>query len=295
VACSSIRQPTDLRAGIPCNTGFATPSTRFFAIRPWSLLRVGSAPPIAVRNDTTTAFNTNVSIAVLANDLDKNGNPASVSGIGGSNVTRPIITRQPNNGVASVEANGTITILYNPGDAFAGSDSLIYQICDVDDNSLCDTALVTIRVLSAPPVATPESINLAFNATITVPILINDADKANRPASLTTVTLPQIVDQPSNGTAIINLNGTLTYTPVFGYAGPDTLLYRICDTFDPTLCDTTFVAFNVGSSAPNATPDALMPLVVPFEPLRTLNPNPQDVPVQSYCWPTTATGRVYRR
>jgi len=47
----------------------------------------------------------------------------------------------------------------------------------------------------------------------------------------------------------------ITYNPNDTFAGLDTLRYRICDTFDNTQCATTFVAFNVGSNAPNASPD----------------------------------------
>ncbi len=219
------------------------------------IIRIGSAPPVAIRNDTTTAFRTPVSIPVLANDVDKNGNPASLSG-GARNVTTPVLIRQATNGTATLVVSASVAVLnYVPGNTFAGRDTVIYQLCDIDNPTLCDTALVTINVLSAPPVAIADGFNVPFNTSVVIPVLLNDTDKASRPASLTNVTLPEITGAPVNGTASILPGGLLNYTPTTGYAGPDTVRYRICDLFNPTLCDTTLVALVVGSSAPNALPD----------------------------------------
>ncbi|OIN61026.1 Ig-like domain-containing protein [Arsenicibacter rosenii] len=219
------------------------------------IIRIGSAPPVAVRNDTTTAFNTPVSLAILANDLDKNGNPASLSGVA-RNVTNPVIIRQAANGIATLVTSASVAVLtYVPGNTFAGRDTVIYQLCDIDDPALCDTALVTINVLSAPPVAAADGFNVPFNTSVVIPVLANDTDKASRPASLTNVSLPQITAAPANGTAAVLPDGTLSYTPTTGYAGPDTVRYRLCDLFNPVLCDTTLVALMVGSAAPNALLD----------------------------------------
>ena len=37
-----------------------------------------------------------------------------------------------------------------------------------------------------------------------------------------------IVTPPAHGTAVVNANGTITYTPTAGYLGPDTFLYTFC-------------------------------------------------------------------
>ncbi|WP_445422152.1 Ig-like domain-containing protein [Arsenicibacter rosenii] len=224
-------------------------------------ITIQSAPPVANRNDVTTAFNTNSTILILANDTDKAGRPAALT-----NVSAPVITQNPANGAVVVNADGSIT--YDPNDTFAGTDQLIYRICDNVNASLCDTALVTIRVNSAPPVANPETVNLAFNVTTTVSILANDVDKAGRPAALTNVSAPVIVVAPKHGSAVVNADGTLTYNPDDTFAGLDTLQYRICDTFSGTLCATTYVAFNVGSNAPTAGADVT---TTPFNQNITVN------------------------
>jgi hypothetical protein len=219
------------------------------------MITVGSAPPVANRDDVVTNFNTTVSISVLANDVDKAGRPANANTPGATNVTIPVIITQAKNGVATVNDDGTISVVYNPNNTFAGRDSLVYQICDIVDPTLCDTALVTILIRSAAPVATNDQVNLSLGQSTTIPVLDNDVDKAGRPASLTNVTAPVLIGQPGNGSAVVNADGTISFTPSPGFAGRDTLIYQICDVVDPTLCDTARVIINIGSAPPNANQD----------------------------------------
>lgn len=37
-----------------------------------------------------------------------------------------------------------------------------------------------------------------------------------------------ILTQPTHGTAVVNANGTITYTPTTGYLGPDKIIYKFC-------------------------------------------------------------------
>ncbi|GAA4451064.1 hypothetical protein GCM10023189_12530 [Nibrella saemangeumensis] len=214
------------------------------------VFNVQSAPPVANRDFATTAFQQEVTVPILLNDTDKAGQPATLS-----TVTAPIILDQPNNGTARVNSTGSIT--YTPNAGFAGSDTLIYRICDVVNTLLCDSALVVISVSSTAPIANRDNYTTAFNQPITVPILLNDTGRGGAPASLTSVTAPVIVDQFNNGTGVINANGTLTYTPNTGFAGSDTLVYRICDQVNQALCDTALVVIGVGSGAPRANSDII--------------------------------------
>jgi hypothetical protein len=84
-----------------------------------------------------------VTVAVLANDTDPDGDPLSVGAVS-----------QPAHGTATANPDGTITYLPDPD--FAGTDSFTYQACDPD--GLCDTATVTITVspASSPPPPPPS-------------------------------------------------------------------------------------------------------------------------------------------
>ncbi|MEK7184494.1 MAG: Ig-like domain-containing protein [Patescibacteria group bacterium] len=98
-------------------------------------------PPIANDDNATTGPATPVTIAVLANDSDPDGNldPTTVR-----------ITQNPSNGSATVSSG---SIVYTPNTGFAGIDTLTYEVCDT--TALCDTAIVTITVTAAPPPPPP--------------------------------------------------------------------------------------------------------------------------------------------
>ncbi|MEO1286340.1 MAG: Ig-like domain-containing protein [Chloroflexota bacterium] len=57
------------------------------------------------------------------------------------------ITEDPNRGTVSVGANGNITYTLTDGE-FSGTDSFVYQICNVDNT--CDTATVTVSIEDLP-------------------------------------------------------------------------------------------------------------------------------------------------
>ncbi|MEO6498615.1 MAG: Ig-like domain-containing protein, partial [Chitinophagaceae bacterium] len=78
---------------------------------------------------------------------------------------------------------------------------------------------------------------------VNIPILLNDAAflATINPSSVTTTGYLQ----PKNGTAVINPDGTLTYTPNFGFTGKDTLVYNVCLLNYPTTCDVATVIITV--------------------------------------------------
>ncbi|MFN5734999.1 MAG: tandem-95 repeat protein, partial [Flavobacteriales bacterium] len=91
--------------------------------------------PIANQDNANTFEGNQVSLTLLANDLDIDGTIDASSGT--------IITNGAN-GNATL-SNGIITYIPNPG--FTGNDTITYQICDNGIPVLCDTAIVLINVL----------------------------------------------------------------------------------------------------------------------------------------------------
>ncbi len=88
-------------------------------------------PPLARNDFTAIAAGTAVHIDLLANDADPQGVELGVASVD-----------QPGNGVASVNASGTITYAPDPG--FAGTDDLTYLACDPGGS--CAGATVTVSV-----------------------------------------------------------------------------------------------------------------------------------------------------
>lgn len=86
-------------------------------------------PPVANGDNATTPKNTEVTIAVLANDSDPDGDSLDVTGV-----------TDPSHGQARVNEDETVT--YNPNQGFTGSDSFTYTISDGNG----DTAQATVNV-----------------------------------------------------------------------------------------------------------------------------------------------------
>jgi len=79
------------------------------------------------------------------------------------------------------------------------------------------------------------------NRSVNIAVLVNDEIEVGSldPASLT------VTVNPTNGTAAVNADGTITYRPNDNYVGEDQFTYQICDGPDRLLCDTAIVRITV--------------------------------------------------
>ncbi|MFA5941428.1 MAG: retention module-containing protein, partial [Sinimarinibacterium sp.] len=181
--------------------------------------------PDAVDDVVGTPEDTPITIPVLVNDSDPDGDPLTVTGV-------------------TQGANGTVTIgpdgnpIYTPNEGFNGTDSFTYTISDGQGGS--DTATVTVNVESVNdgPDAVDDTVNTPEETPITIPVLVNDSDPDGDPLTVTGVT------QGANGTVTIGPDGNPTYTPNAGFNGSDSFTYSISDGNGGT--DTATVTVNVG-------------------------------------------------
>jgi hypothetical protein len=165
---------------------------------------------VAVDDNTTTKEDTAVTIPVLNNDSDVDGNSLSVASV-----------PTPANGAAGINPDNTVT--YTPNANFNGIDSFIYTV--VDGNGGSDTATVSIIVLAVndAPQAVDDSATTDQETAVTVDVLANDSDVDGDTLMITTVS------NPTNGNAAINPDDTVTYAPTPGFFGVDTFTYTISD------------------------------------------------------------------
>ena len=89
-----------------------------------------TALPIAVDDRASTAMNTPINIAVLANDT-LNG------------ATTPNVVTSPANGTVVVNADNTVE--YRPHTGFVGTDTFVYEICN---SAGCSSATVTVDIVN---------------------------------------------------------------------------------------------------------------------------------------------------
>jgi len=193
--------------------------------------------PVAGDDSATTPSGTAVTVAVLANDSDVDGDTLRVNRL----------LFQPTKGTATVLPDGTVR--YTPNAGATGIDTFSYEVCDTHD--ACDEAVVTINVgvNNAPPTAVNDTVSTPIDTPTLIDVSVNDSDPNNDPLNVTQVGVP------ANGTAVI-VDGDVLYTPGTGFTGTEQFTYTICD--DKGACSTATVSVTVVPEAnrpPIATDD----------------------------------------
>ncbi|MBV7409941.1 Ig-like domain-containing protein [Maritimibacter sp. DP1N21-5] len=202
----------------------------------------GNLPPDAVEDTASTTEGTPVTVDVLANDSDPDGDAISIDSF--TNGT---------NGTVSQDGDGNL--VYTPNDGFTGPDSFTYTITDGAGNQ--DTATVSVDVGAAPnsnPDAVDDTASTIAGTPVTFNVLANDTDPENDPLQIT-----QLIGAPANGTLTAGANpGEFIYTPNAGFIGTESFSYTISDGNGGT--DTASVTIDVtpnGNNAVVAKDDAL--------------------------------------
>jgi uncharacterized repeat protein (TIGR01451 family) len=185
-------------------------------------------PPVAINGFFSTKENLPVIIPIheLVSDPEDD--------IDFSTIT---IVENPVNGIISLGvADGEL--LYTPNAGYAGNDVFTFIIKDLT-NLQSNTATVTIQISDQAPSANNDAVTINEDEPIVIHVLSNDTDPQDNidPSTLT------IVTPPGNGTALVNADGTVTYTPNQNYFGTDIFYYRICD--ETAYCDEARVTITI--------------------------------------------------
>jgi len=93
-------------------------------------------PPVAVDDSDTTIQDSPVTIPILANDWDPDGDPLNV-----------VSVTQGANGKVSINSNGTV--IYVPNPRFSGNDAFEYQVTDGADSAIGRVAVKVDRTSPA--------------------------------------------------------------------------------------------------------------------------------------------------
>ena len=204
-------------------------------------------PLVAELDINNTIVNTPVSGTVLTNDYDPSANPFTVIGVNGVPIGGPIATPH-----GTVEMNPDGTYTYTPNTGYTGTDKFTYEICGAGGS--CATATITFEIRDAianpantPPVATDDTASGFIDNQITGSLISNDGDPDGDVVSVNTTP----ISQPTNGSVVINPDGTFVYTPDPGFMGVDTFEYETCDAAGN--CDIATVSLTVFEDTNGAT------------------------------------------
>lgn len=171
----------------------------------------GNHSPVAQNDAATTAEDTAVTTAVLANDSDPDGDTLVIASVS-----------SPARGTATISGS---TILYRPAANTSGADSFGYTVSDGRGGTAGASVAVTVSAVNDAPVARADSASVRVGGSVTVPVLANDSDVEGDTLTVVSVT------QGSNGGSVTTNGTTATYRPAAG------LRKRLTDRFNYTVSD----------------------------------------------------------
>lgn len=163
----------------------------------------------------------------------------------------------PTHGTIAIDpATGAVT--YTPAPGYTGPDSYQLEVCD-QGSVECRVVTVPVEVLPNVVTAVDDSESTHVVAPVTTQVRGNDTSESGQAFAN-----PTVQSGPRKGAAVVNGDGTITYTPGAGFSGTDSYLYQVCDTSTPDpVCDTAtvtvlvtnvFTALGAKETTPHNTP-----------------------------------------
>jgi large repetitive protein len=192
--------------------------------------------PIALQDNVTGDEDTVISGDASNNDSDPDGDPLTYT-----------VTSGPSNGTVNMLPDGTFS--YTPDQDFNGVDTIYYQVCD--DLFGCANSLIVITVnpVNDAPVALDDTFAGEEDDVIQGDLSTNDSDVDGDVLTYTEL------DSPTNGTVVIDADGSFTYTPDPNYYGDDTFTYIVCDPSNACDTATVFITLDPIPDSPIAVDD----------------------------------------
>ncbi|WP_432471312.1 Ig-like domain-containing protein [Amphritea sp. HPY] len=176
----------------------------------WSAISSASTdanqPPQTLDDSATTEEDSSISITVLGNDSDPDGDSLTITSY-----------TQPANGSVSQDSS---SLVYSPDSGYYGNDSFSYTISDGFDNASANVA-VTVSEVNNPPIAAADSATVAQGDTVTIAVLTNDSDPDGDSLTIDSYT-------QGNKGSVIQVGSMLEFTST-GKRGGDNFSYTISD------------------------------------------------------------------
>ncbi|MBY5932820.1 tandem-95 repeat protein [Tateyamaria omphalii] len=165
--------------------------------------------PVAVDDTETTEEDTQVTVDVVANDTDADGDDLTV-------ISAVV---PPEQGTADIVDN---KVVFTPAENFNGDATITYTISDGNGGTDTGDLVVTVTPVNDAPEAVDDAETTPFNTAVDIPVLANDTDVDGDDLRVTEATSP-------DGDVVINGDGTLTFTPNDGFEGDAIIDYTITD------------------------------------------------------------------
>ena len=182
--------------------------------------------------ELVTSEDTPLTIApqtLLGNDSDVDGDSLSILSV----------QNAVNGTVALVNGN----VVFTPTKDFNGTGSFTYTVSDGHGGTSTATVTVGVTAVNDAPTLAADTATTKEDTAVKIDVLANDTDVDGDKLTISTASA-------SNGTVVINADGTLTYTPKTHYSGNDTISYTVSDGHGGTATSTVAVSVSPTADAP---------------------------------------------
>jgi hypothetical protein len=217
---------------------------------------VSGTTPVVTSDSASVAADTTATVDISDNISDANGD-ADLSTID-LNPSTPANQNSvsTSDGLWSVNASGVVS--FNPSADFEGTAAISYNVEDAEGNE-SDSAIISVTVAGAVPVAGASNVNVDADNTAIVDLTALVAD-ANNDIDLSTIDLdpsaPGVQTSMSSVDGEWNVTpaGELSFNPSSAFEGTATLSYVVSDD-DGNESNPANIAITVASASPVADAD----------------------------------------
>ena len=198
---------------------------------------VATADTLAATEDTPVIY---TAAQLLGNDTDADGDTLAIASVSSGT-----------GGTAVLNTDGTVT--FTPNANFNGAANFTYSVSDGTATSNTATVTVNVAAVNDAPVAVADALTAIEDTAVTytaAQLLGNDTDVDGNTLAIASVS------SGTGGTAVLNANGTVTFTPTANFNGAANFTYSVSD--GTATSNTATVTVNVAAvnDAPVAVADA---------------------------------------
>jgi len=209
--------------------------------------------PAPTCSDTTLILDQDTSATFAVGDFATAGGSKTLDFA--TIVTTPFPST-PNGSLAINTTTGVIT--YTPDAGYFGQDDpFTYTVNDNTKTCLPGTVNITVNSTNTAPVVVDDNdigiTTTTVNTALNIDVKANDTDDDDLANSSVTITNP-----PVNGSANVETDGTVTYTPATGYSGSESFTYNLTDAGSLPSLNAT-VSVTVVANDPSASSGTLAP------------------------------------
>lgn len=171
---------------------------------------VENVPPVAADDFATMQQGSVLNGTVASNDTDADNDELIYSYDGDFT-----------DGVFVMNQDGTYEFI--PNETLYGAIEILYNVCDPSGDCDSGSLTITINQLNNPPVAVDDNETMISGEILSSSVASNDHDDENDPLTYT------FTGEFTQGTFVMNSDGSYVFTPDQNLAGVVVLSYQVCD------------------------------------------------------------------